>query len=162
MKIKRGRGKRKRIKENKGFMLPNIDTNSHFADQSGRHFSSGKKPNVRNLSESVLKKNSKLRHFNSARKTNKSSRMKRGKNTLSLPKLGANIGESAISSRLQGFTSVAKNQATERKKLETYFKSLDRAVQILRQKKQSELSNRHWIPAGPVRSFHHRPSSKYG
>lgn len=157
---KKGKGKKSKRKTKRS-LLPHIDTHSQFADQSGRQFSSAKKPLMRNLSEAQIRKGG-IIQFNSARKFTKSSNRKKKKNALSLPRIDSRGQESAVSSRLKGFTSVAKNQAVERKKLETYFKSLDRAVQILRNKRQSELSSRPWIPAGPVKQYVTRPSSKYG
>jgi hypothetical protein len=153
--------KKKKIKKNA--ILPSIDTNLNFADQSGRHYASTRKSKmIRNLSESGLKSNSRFKLSSRSKINASESKMKRSKNTLSLPKIGQKKNESQLVAKLQGFTNAAKNQASERKKLDTYFKSLDRAVQILRQKRQNELANRPWIPAGPIHNAQYRPSSKYG
>mmetsp|Transcript_26742 Transcript_26742/g.23603 ORF Transcript_26742/g.23603 Transcript_26742/m.23603 type:complete len:214 (+) Transcript_26742:90-731(+) len=162
-KFSKKKGKKKKKKFVNGSMLPHINTNVNFTDQSGRHYSSAKKPLVRNLSETGLKRNSQLLKF-TGRKSKRTSRLlKGGKNTLSLPKIGTKSNEiSAISSRLNNFSSVAKGQVKERKKLESYFKSLDRAVQILRDKKTQYNASRPWVPAGPIKNYEYRPSSKYG
>lgn len=153
--------KKKKIKKNA--ILPSIDTQLNFADQSGRHYASTRKSKmIRNLSESGLKSNSRFKLSSRSKINASESKMKRSKNTLSLPKIEHKQKESQLVAKLQGFTNAAKNQASERKKLDTYFKSLDRAVQILRQKRQNELANRPWIPAGPIHNAQYRPSSKYG
>lgn len=159
-KFGKKKGKKKKRK-NKGSMLPNIDTNINFNDQSGHHFQSAKKPMMRNLSEANIRKGG-IIQFNSARKFTNANKKRKKKNALSLPRINSGRQDSAVSSRLKGFTGVAKTQAVERKKLESYFKSLDRAVQILRGKRQSELASRPWVPAGPIKQYQYRPSSKYG
>ncbi|CAI2384316.1 unnamed protein product [Moneuplotes crassus] len=158
-KINKKKGKKKRNRDEPS-LLPSIASQNTIPTKSGRKFSSAQKSLARNLSDANIRKGG-IIQFNSARRFRNSSK-KRGKNSLSLPKIGSANQESAVSSRLKGFTSVAKNQAKERKKLESYFKSLDKAVQILRDKKQHELANRPWIPAGPVQQYQYRPSSKYG
>ncbi|CAI2384351.1 unnamed protein product [Moneuplotes crassus] len=147
LKKKKGK-KRKKVKK---LLLPNIDTRNTFADQSGRQYTSAKKPLMRNLSEIDLQ----------TKRFRKTSNQKE-KNSLSLPRINSGQNDSALSSRLKGFTTIAKHQAKERRKLETYFKSLDKAVQILRDKRQNELASKPWIPAGPVHQYQYRPSSKYG
>ena len=89
--------------------------------------------------------------------------MKRNKNTISLPQISnKHENKVPITERIKGFTGAAKNQAAERKKLEKYFKSLDKAVQILRQKRQNELASRPWVPTGPLHTYQYRPTSKLG
>lgn len=162
-RFSKGKKNKKKKKKGKKFLtLPKLDTNIAFGDQSGRHFASAKKPMLRNFSEPSFRRNSKNSALSTLRKKNANSRLKNTKNTLSLPKIDTQNNESAISERLQGFTGVAKTQAVERKKLESYFKSLDKAVQILRQKRQNEMANRPWVPAGPIHTYAYRPGSKYG
>ena len=153
--------KKSKFKKKKDLTLPFIDDH-----QSGRQYSSTKKVLNRDHSEPVLTRRNK-KNFSSfgsgkKRKHNASSALlERNKESLSLPKInGSKHESSAMSARLKGFEGAAKNQAAERKKLESYFKSLDKAVQILRQKRQREMANRPWIPAGPVRSYEYRPSSR--
>jgi len=151
-------------KNKKKIILPNIDTNPGYGDQSGRIYMSALKPKKRDLSVIARRKNSKKSSLSARKKGSYSSqpRLIKSKNTISLPNIGARNIDSAVSDRIQGFTGIAKTQAAERKKLESYFKSLDKAVQILRNKRQNELANRPWVPAGPIRSMQYRPSSKYG
>jgi hypothetical protein len=161
--FQRRKRNKSKSKKRKNLLLPSIDTNLGFIDQSGRQYASAKKPMARNLSENIFNKNPKNSSL-SARKNSiyKSKKLAKNKNTFSLPKIDARNNDSALSDRIQGYTGIAKTQAAERKKLESYFKSLDKAVQILRQKRQNELANRPWVPTGPIHQFQYRPSSKYG
>ena len=65
-----------------------------------------------------------------------------------------------MTERLNGFSGKIKSQAFERKMLEKYFKSLDKAVDILNRKRQEEYENKHWIPTGPIHSFQYSPVMK--
>lgn len=176
-KIKDRSSRRKKKKNKKHAPLPSIDSNILFGDQSGKHYKSAKKSKMtRNLSETGLRRNSRFSKLGDKLKVIRSeSKLKKGKNTVSLPKISHKHNEGKVAARLshklaadqlahrlQESTDAARGQAEERKKLETYFKSLDKAVQILRDKRKNDLGNRHWIPSGPVQSYVYRPSSKYG
>ena len=161
-KVYKKRKLKKKKKGKKHLTLPHLDTHGGYGDQSGRQYTSAKKPMIKNLSESSLKKNGKFLNLNSAHSPENPPRLRKTKNTLSLPRIDSRQNDSALSERLQGFTGIAKTQAAERKKLQSYFKSLDKAVQILRQKRQNELANRPWVPAGPIHNYQYRPASKYG
>lgn len=158
---KKGR-KKKKIKKSK-LKLPDLDTHLGPSDQSGKHYaSSAKKVMLRNFSEPSIRRPSQLNMLSARKKKGSKERIENTKNTLSFPKINSSTApDSAISDRLQGYTGIAKNQAAERKKLETYFKSLDKAVQILRQKRQNDLASRPWVPAGPIHTIQYRPSSKH-
>jgi hypothetical protein len=175
--IKDRSSKKKKKKNKKHAPLPSIDSNILFGDQSGKHYKSTKKTKMtRNLSETGLRRNSRFSKLSDKLKViGSESKLKKGKNTVSLPKIKHKHNEAKVAARLQHqiaadqlahrlqeSTDAARGQAEERKKLETYFKSLDKAVQILRDKRKSDLSNRHWIPSGAVQSYVYRPSSKYG
>jgi hypothetical protein len=175
--IKDKSSKRKKNKNKKHAPLPSIDSNIIFGDQSGKHYKSAKKTKMtRNLSESGLRRNSRFSKLSDKLKViGSESKLRKGKNHVSLPKIKHKHNEAKVAARLQHqlaadqlahrlqeSTDAARGQAEERKKLETYFKSLDKAVQILRDKRKNDLSNRHWIPSGAVQSNVYRPSSKYG
>ena len=160
-------GRKKKGKKKKGktdLRLPTIDPSlGGVGDhQSGRHYSSNKKGMKKNSSEPMLGRRYRGIGVGNRKKYNAHSYLKKGnKNSLSLPKISKHQHDSNImSARLKNFEGAAKNQAAERKKLESYFKSLDKAMQILRNKKQHEMASQPWRPVGPVPSLPYRPASR--
>ena len=145
------KNKKKRKIKKKDLKLPKINGNNEYQSYSA------KKPLLKNSSDPTINKNSKS---NNRKQNIKNKNSKNRYSSVSLPRINPNSEFGQMSERLNGFSGVIKSQAFERNQLEKYFKSLDKAVNILNKKREEEFESRHWIPTGPIHSFHYSPTTK--